>query len=249
MSETIVKNRGSRNPLEGKTLYGWNVLAYEGNHNKKSYYWCRCRCCRQLYLRRADKMLAGRTKRCGECAADHIKYEGEKEKMSATVPKKKRQATYEKYGGRCAYCGEQIKYTEMEVDYLKPVQQGGKMELDNLLPSCRVCKRNRKNRQLDKFRKRLQDIPKTLERDCDYRLGKKYGLVHEEPAPLVQFYFEIFAFEKGKAGEAPGESNLIEAMRTIAAYCQRHNCEDCMMEVNCSHNLEPIEWQMPEIGG
>lgn len=110
--------------------------------------------------------------------------------MSATLPKETRQATYEKYGGRCAYCGDPIRYTEMEVDYVQPIQQGGKMDLDNMLPSCRVCKRNRNNKPLEKFRRQLQDIPKTLERGRDYRLGIRYGLLRESLAPTVQFYFE-----------------------------------------------------------
>lgn len=239
MSETMVKARSDRRPLEGETLYGWEVLAYEGNHNHKSYYWCRCRCCGQIYLRRADKMLSGRSRRCGKCAADKIKYEGEMEKVTVpTIPKKLRESAYEKYGGRCAYCGEPIQYTEMEVDYLKPMQHGGKMEIDNLLPSCRVCKRNRKNRQLDKFRKQLQDIPKTLDKDCSYRLGKKYGIVQDYPEPMIKFFFET--------GKSLGEDGVVKAMETIAAYCTEHECENCPMEINCSHGIEPQEWRIPE---
>ena len=109
MSETTAKSRSDRKALEGQTLNGWEVLAYEGSHNHKSYYWCRCRCCGQLYLRRADKLLSGRTKRCGECAAEGIKYEGEDEDMAVltipkgTIPKGLRKAAYVNYDGRCAY--------------------------------------------------------------------------------------------------------------------------------------------------
>ena len=238
MSETMAKSRSDRKVLEGQTLNGWEVLAYEGNHNHKSYYWCRCRCCGQVYLRRADKLLSGRTRRCGECAADGIKFEGEENQKvrQPRIPKKLRQAAYDKCGGRCAYCGEPIQYAEMEVDYLNPLQQGGKVQIDNLLPSCRICKRSRKNRQLDQFRRQLQAIPKTLERDCNYRLGKKYGIVHENPEPMIRFFFET--------GKRPDEKRMIQARDTIATYCKQNDCEDCPMEVNCCHGIEPQDWQI-----
>lgn len=233
------KSRSNRKALEGQVLYGWDVLAYEGNHKHKSYYWCQCRCCGQLYLRRADKLLAGRTRRCGECAADRITYEGEEAEVvkQLRVPKKLRQKAYDKYDGRCAYCGEQLQYKDMEIDYIKPLQQGGKMEIENLLPSCRVCNRKRKGDQLEKFRKLLQHIPKVLEKDSTYRLAKKYGIVQDDINPIVQFYFET--------GRNVSEDNIVKAMKSIKIYCaaQNHSCENCPMEVNCSHGLEPREWQ------
>lgn len=56
-----------RNVLEGKLIYNWLVLAYAGNWQHKSYYQCKCLDCGNVYLRRADKLLAGKTRRCRDC--------------------------------------------------------------------------------------------------------------------------------------------------------------------------------------
>ena len=73
-----------------------------------------------------------------------------KEKMNGPIiPKKMRENAHGRFEGHCAYCGKQIKYSEMEIDFLLPVKYGGKIEIENLLPSCRVCNRYRKNRKLD----------------------------------------------------------------------------------------------------
>lgn len=34
------------------------------------------------------------------------------------ISKKTREAVYQKYGGRCAYCGRPIAYKDMQVDHL-----------------------------------------------------------------------------------------------------------------------------------
>ena len=31
---------------------------------------------------------------------------------------------WQKYGGRCAYCGEPIEYKDMQVDHIKPIFRG-----------------------------------------------------------------------------------------------------------------------------
>ena len=54
---------------------------------------------------------------------------------------------------------------------------------------------------------------------------------------MIRFFFET--------GKSPDEDCVIRAMDTIATYCKQHGCENCPMEVNCSHKLEPGEWQIP----
>lgn len=103
---------------------------------------------------------------------------------------KERQAVYNLTGGKCAYCGEQIAYADMQVDHVIPLHQGGADEACNMLPSCRSCNHYKRGMSLEKWRVQLEAIPATLERDCyTYRQGVRFGVV----APMqhkVVFYFE-----------------------------------------------------------
>lgn len=56
-----------------------------------------------------------------------------------SIPTKMRKQVYEKYGGRCAYCGEAIKYEEMQVDHMEPLAKGGVDSEENYMPACRTC--------------------------------------------------------------------------------------------------------------
>lgn len=54
------------------------------------------------------------------------------------IPKKIRQIVYDKHRGHCAYCGREIAYKDMQVDHIYPQYRGGKDDLDNLNPACRM---------------------------------------------------------------------------------------------------------------
>ena len=44
-----------------------------------------------------------------------------------------RQKVWEKYNGRCAYCGKEIALKDMQVDHIKPRRHGGDDSLDKWL--------------------------------------------------------------------------------------------------------------------
>lgn len=49
--------------------------------------------------------------------------------------KKQRLEVYNKFGGRCAYCGHKIEYKDMQIDHIKPVLHNWSEEdKANLLP-------------------------------------------------------------------------------------------------------------------
>lgn len=50
-----------------------------------------------------------------------------------------RRAVYDKMGGRCAYCGEQLNYEDMQVDHVVALRSKGEDDLANMLPACRSC--------------------------------------------------------------------------------------------------------------
>lgn len=101
-----------------------------------------------------------------------------------------RRTVYNMTGGKCAYCGTPMSFSDMQVDHVVPLHQGGADEPFNMFPACRSCNHYKRGMSLEKWRAQLEAIPATLERDCyTYRQGVRFGLV--VPAPhTVEFYFE-----------------------------------------------------------
>ena len=101
-----------------------------------------------------------------------------------------RQKVYEKYSGRCAYCGREIKVKDMQVDHFVPVRKGGETTYENLMPSCRTCNHYKRSESLENFRKMIATIPcKLAERQYIYKVGMAYGFFDGEKRD-VKFYFE-----------------------------------------------------------
>lgn len=65
------------------------------------------------------------------------------------ISKRIRQQLYEKYNHRCAYCGCNLEYKDMQVDHVKSVYvyndighdmtESEMYDISNLLPACRQC--------------------------------------------------------------------------------------------------------------
>lgn len=121
-----------------------------------------------------------------------------------------RQEVYDKCGGRCAYCGEEITIKQMQVDHIIPssfylhhiknkfrvpeflnhLTDGDVNHIDNLLPTCRVCNKWKSAHDLELFRKEIYEQVRRLnDYSSNYRMAKRYGLVQETIKPIV-FYFE-----------------------------------------------------------
>lgn len=104
--------------------------------------------------------------------------------------KKLRETIYQKYGGKCAYCGREIAYKDMQVDHLIPLRANGSNDFENLMPSCRRCNHYKRANTLEGFREMIEKIPEKLERDSYiYRVGVIYGNVVPK-RKTVTFYFE-----------------------------------------------------------
>lgn len=115
-----------------------------------------------------------------------------------TIPKKVREAVYNKYDGCCAYCGKKIEYKDMQVDHLVPVQRekfkkysAEEIEcFENYMPACRQCNHYKRAHSLEVFRKYIEEIPAKLYRDSYiYKVGRAYNLIVEWPQK-IKFYFE-----------------------------------------------------------
>lgn len=114
-----------------------------------------------------------------------------------TISKSTRQALYEKYNKRCAYCGYEITYANMQIDHKIAVNSGIILpneelnNINNLLPACKQCNFYKSTFLIDQFRDRLLHvlIP-NLQKLFIYRLALKYGLIEEHIADKIVFYFE-----------------------------------------------------------
>lgn len=127
-----------------------------------------------------------------------------------------RQAIFDKYEGRCAYCGCELT-KGWHVDELEPIRRKNKfvggyqdnngewverrlvpdgcmhperLNSDNQMPACASCNINKHSMSLEEFRSLIQGFMKHLnERNTQYKIAKRYGLVKEFIEPVV-FYFE-----------------------------------------------------------
>lgn len=106
------------------------------------------------------------------------------------IPKNIREQVYRKCNGHCAYCGCKLEYKNMQVDHVISVYgNDGSNDIENLMPSCRMCNFYKSTFTLDEFRKNLETLHERLRKPFIYRLALKYGLV-EENRKKIKFYFE-----------------------------------------------------------
>lgn len=127
------------------------------------------------------------------------------------IPKIVRLEVYEKCNHRCAYCGCELEYKDMQVDHIKSIYSNMDYKqtmteqemysIENLLPACRQCNFYKSVFTLEVFRERLQTtMIKNLRKNFGYRLAVKYGLVEEKMKPIT-FYFEKLRGEKNESDE------------------------------------------------
>lgn len=106
------------------------------------------------------------------------------------IPKKIREQVYKKYNGHCAYCGCELDYKDMQVDHVVAVYgHNGSNDIENLMPTCRMCNFYKSTFSLKGFRKQLETMHERLRKSFIYRLALKYGLVSEHKINVV-FFFE-----------------------------------------------------------
>ena len=131
--------------------------------------------------------------------------------------KKNREIIYNKYGGRCAYCGTELK-KGWHIDELLPVRRNMKwnkyktkyvfdgtyehperLNINNQMPACSSCNINKHSMNLQDFRNLISGFINSLNRDStQYKIAKRYGLIREIEKP-IQFYFEHVKAKKKKS--------------------------------------------------
>ncbi len=106
------------------------------------------------------------------------------------IPTATRKFVHQKYGGRCAYCGQLIAYNEMQVDHLHPVKKGGTDKTGNLMPACRSCNHYKESFTLEQFRDRLSNTLDNFKQSPLARLAHRYEVVPFFDTWNKRFYFE-----------------------------------------------------------
>lgn len=132
------------------------------------------------------------------------------------MKKADRQKIFDKYGGKCAYCGYELQ-KGWHVDEVEPIRRGRlyvkddngmrlykdgeavtkptimhpeRLHLDNQNPACASCNINKHSESLEQFRKNIAAYMKHLnEISTQYKIAKRYGLI-QETGIEVKFYFE-----------------------------------------------------------
>ena len=115
-----------------------------------------------------------------------------------SLTKKERQEVYEKYDGKCAYCGRELK-KGWHADHIKPVERhiitkkmlrADRDVIENINPCCPSCNIHKHSDDLEEFRRRIEyHIEAMNKRSTQYKFLKKFGLI-EETGEKVVFYFE-----------------------------------------------------------
>ena len=109
----------------------------------------------------------------------------------------KRQIVYDKFDGKCAYCGCELK-AGFHIDHIEPKRRNSdgsclnpqNESLSNMNPSCPSCNIMKHNQSIEQFRVMIKNFVTNLNKyNNQYKFAKKYGLVIENDIE-VKFYFE-----------------------------------------------------------
>jgi len=100
-----------------------------------------------------------------------------------------RERVWYKFDKHCAYCGEKLEYKKMQVDHIDSKYLGGKNNMENYNPSCRMCNFYKGTFTIDGFRKQLSTLHERFGKIFIVRLAIKYGILKYKPFN-GKFYFE-----------------------------------------------------------
>ena len=78
-------------------------------------------------------------------------------------------------------------YADFEIEDVYESDENN--DIDNLMPTCRMCNFYKRTFTVDEFRKNLETLHERLRKPFIYRLALKYGLIEEHKKNVV-FYFE-----------------------------------------------------------
>lgn len=127
------------------------------------------------------------------------------------ISKQTRNTVYEKYNGRCAYCGCKINILSFHVDHIEAKYRGttqdqliswgsdrikGKDHIDNYNPSCKSCNSSKSTFTIESWRNELELKKERIKRDSStFNILLRFGVIKEVKKPII-FYFETLQHGK-----------------------------------------------------
>lgn len=112
-----------------------------------------------------------------------------------------REAVYNKYGGKCAYCGCEITIKNFQVDHYWPQflshweKDLDNNRFDNLMPSCRKCNNHKHAMKPEVWRKELQRQISMLRKNAQFDRALRFGQIEIVEKP-IKFYYELIKQEE-----------------------------------------------------
>jgi len=109
-----------------------------------------------------------------------------------------RQQVFNKYGGKCAYCGCDL--TKLHIDHIIPLRRHlavgsekypkGENHIDNYNPCCMSCNSSKGSNDVEYFRKQIEGRHEfMIKYSSEYRSMVKFNRLTINNEPL-KFYFE-----------------------------------------------------------
>lgn len=99
------------------------------------------------------------------------------------ISKSKRREVYNKFSGKCAYCGDNINFKDFHCDHIIPKVLKGNYQIENLFPACYLCNMTKGDLNIEEYRDKISNLPDT---NC-FNLYQKYYKIKKIP---IIFYFE-----------------------------------------------------------
>lgn len=181
-------------------------------------------------------------------------------KAKKLTKKQERKILFDKYNGKCAYCGCDLP-DRWHADHIDPVirdivyvkgkgyttgKDMLKPELDvleNKNPACPKCNIMKHSSDIEGFRCMILAFVKSLnEYSNQYKFAKKFGLISENEQ-RVEFYFERLANQANNSNEQalilPDVIVSVCGDTTIECSCRKG--DDCYNINDCSLKIEQTE--------
>lgn len=80
-------------------------------------------------------------------------------KWNGGVPTLTRKHLYQRDRGLCMYCGDHIKYKEMQIEHVVPRCQGGRTVWDNIVAACHRCNHSKGSKTPEQAGLQLLAVP------------------------------------------------------------------------------------------
>lgn len=148
-----------------------------------------------------------------------------------------RQSVYDKFDGKCAYCGIPIKISSFHVDHLEPqrlehlLYDVDNNRFTNLMPSCYKCNRHKGGMRLETWRKEIERHSDMLLNNAQFERALRYGQVAITKKKVL-FYFEKINRKTLDAVEPPSVCPHAKLKHAVYECDIRNNIAIDMLDCN-----------------